>query len=407
LRSSWAPPPWSSRWRCWPGRVPSRSRNKPRHPLVLSCEGRANMTRAKLLAGRAVPLVRLAGLVWAAAAASRRLEGRLPDSAPVVSIDQPRGTVLDALSALAKQAGWTLVVTAPESATARALTLQVSKKPAGEVLELVLEAGALRASFADGVLRVRPEAGAAESRDSWRGRRRERRGRDAQRVVFGHSLNIGADETVDKAVAIGGSVTIAGHVQRDTVAVGGSVTLLPGARVEGDAVAVGGPVSVDPSAPLEGDRAALGGTIPTTIGSATRWVVGGGRGMRSMFSRTARAVLVYVIALLIAAAFPGALSRVKTYLVDRPGLSALGGLAIIFGFVPLCVLLAVTIIGIPLIPVAVLLLIALLFFGFTVSAGWLRGRPPLLLGQTPPYTVALGGVVLALVGLIPWLGTAV
>ena len=365
------------------------------------------MSRAKLIVGLVITLGLLPGLASAATPDSRRLEGRLPDSAPVVSIDQPRGTVLDALSALAKQAGWTLVVTAPESATARALTLQVSKKPAGEVLEIVLEAGALRASFADGVLRVRPEAAAVESRGSWREHRRERRGRGSERVVFGHSLNIGADETVDKAVAIGGSVTIAGHVQRDTVAVGGSVTLLPGARVEGDAVAVGGTVSVDPAATLEGDSVSLGGTIPTTIGSATRWVVGGGRGMRSMFSRTARAVLVYVIALLIAAAFPGALSRVKTYLVDRPGLSALGGLAIIFGFVPLCVLLAVTIIGIPLIPVAVLLLIALLFFGFTVSAGWLGERMPFLGDKTPVKTVALGGIVLALVGLIPWLGTAV
>jgi len=227
--------------------------------------------------------------------------------------------------------------------------------------------------------------------------------------VFGHSLNIGADETVDKAVAIGGSVTIAGHVLRDTVAVGGSITLLPGARVEGDAVALGGSVSVDPAATVEGDSVSLGGTIPTTIGSAARWVVGGGPSMRmrSLFSRTARAVLVYVIALLIAVAFPGVLSRVKTYLVDRPGLSALGGLAIIFGFVPLCVLLAVTIIGIPLIPVAVLLLIALLFFGFTVSAGWLGERMPVLRDKTPVKTVALGGVVLALVGLIPWLGTAV
>ena len=365
------------------------------------------MSRAKLIVGLVVTLGLLPGLASAATADSRRLEGRLPDSAPVVSIDQPRGTVLDALSALAKQAGWTLVVTAPESATARALTLQVSKKPAGEVLELVLEAGALRASFTDGVLRVRPDAAAAESRESWRERRRDRRGRGAQRVVFGHSLNVGADETVDKAVAIGGSVTIAGHVLRDTVAVGGSVTLLPGARVEGDAVAVGGSVSVDPAATLEGDSVGLGGTIPTTIGSATRWVVGGGRGMRSMLSRTARAALLYVIALLVAAAFPGALSRVKTYLVDRPGLSALGGLAIVFGFVPLCVLLAVTIIGIPLIPVAVLLLIALLFFGFTVSAGWLGERMPFLRDKTPVKAVALGGVVLALVGLIPWLGTAV
>src|SRR5881296_39913 len=368
------------------------------------------MSAAKLIVVLVVALMLLPGLAWAATPDSRRLEGRLPDNAPVVSIDQPRGTVLDALTAIAKQTGWSLVVTAPESATTRQLTIQVSKRPAGEVLDLVLEAGSLRASFADGVLRVRPDTTAA-SGDSWRERRRERRGRrGSERVVFGQSLNVGADETVDKAVAIGGSVTIAGHVRRDAVAVGGSVTLLPGARVEGDAVAIGGSVSVDPGATLEGDNVGLGGAIPTTAGSLTRWVVGGGRGIRSMASfasRLTRAVLLYVLALLIAAAFPGAFSRIKTYLVNRPGLSALGGFAIIFGFVPLCVLLAVTIIGIPLIPVAVMLLVALLLFGFTVSAGWLGEQMPFLPEKTPVKTVALGGVVLALVSLVPWIGTPV
>ena len=130
------------------------------------------MSAARLIVVLAVALVLLPRFAWAATPASGRLEGRLPDSAPVVSIDQPRGTVLDALSAIAKQTGWSLVVTAPESATTRPLTIQVSKRPAGEVVDLILEAGSLRASFADGVLRVRADA-TAVSGDSWRERRRE------------------------------------------------------------------------------------------------------------------------------------------------------------------------------------------------------------------------------------------
>src|SRR4029434_4562549 len=111
------------------------------------------------------------------------------------------------------------------------------------------------------------------------------------------------------------------------------------------------------------------GRIPTAVGSMSRWWVGGAP-MCSMFSfpaRLTRAVLLFVIALLIAVAFPGALKRIEAYLVNRPGLSALGGVAILLGFVPLCVLLAVTFIGIPLIPVAVMLLVALFLFRFTVS----------------------------------------
>ena len=69
-------------------------------------------------------------------------------------------------------------------------------------------------------------------------------------------------------------------------------------------------------------------------------------------------------------------------------------------------MLAVTIIGIPLIPVAALLLVALLLFGFTISAGWLGEKMPFLEEKTPVKTVALGGIVLALVSLVPWIGTS-
>jgi len=366
------------------------------------------MSAARVFVVLAVVLGLLPGLAGAATPDGGRLTGRLPDDAPVVSIDQPRGTVLDALGTIARQTGWSLVVTAPESATARPLTMHVAKRPAGEVLDMVLEAGSLQASFGNGVLRVRSDA-TATSGEGWRERRRERRGRaGAERVVFGRSLTIEANETVDKAVAIGGSVTVAGLVRRDAVAIGGSVTLLPGAHVAGDAVAIGGAVSVPEGATLEGDNVSLGGPVPATVGSMTRWVAGGPHMFWAfrLGARLVRAVLLFVIALLIAAAFPGALTRIETYLVRRPGLSALGGVAILLGFVPLCVLLAVSVIGIPLIPVAVMLLIALLLFGFAVSAAWLGERMPVGQAQrTPVKAVAWGGAILAVVGLVPWIGT--
>jgi hypothetical protein len=169
-------------------------------------------------------------------------------------------------------------------------------------------------------------------------------------------------------------------------------------------------VSVPEGATLEGDNVSLGGPVPATVGSMTRWVAGGPHMFWAfrLGARLVRAVLLFVIALLIAAAFPGALTRIETYLVRRPGLSALGGVAILLGFVPLCVLLAVSVIGIPLIPVAVMLLIALLLFGFAVSAAWLGERMPVGQAQrTPVKAVAWGGAILAVVGLVPWIGTTV
>src|SRR6266478_1925052 len=209
-------------------------------------EGRTDMSVKPIIA-LVVAILFLPVLAGAATSDTGRLEGRLPDNTPLVSIDQTRGTVLDALGAVSKQTGWSLVVTAPESATTRPLAMQASKRPAGDVLNLILEAGSLRASFADGVLRVRSDVPAASGVTA-RERRRERgRHRGAERVVVGQSLSVGADEVVDKAVAVGGSV------------------------------------SVEEGASLEGDNVSLGGTIPTMIGSVTRWAVGGRPHLRSMF----------------------------------------------------------------------------------------------------------------------------
>jgi hypothetical protein len=57
--------------------------------------------------------------------------------------------------------------------------------------------------------------------------------------------------------------------------------------------------------------------------------------------------------------------------------------------VPLCVLLAVSVIGIPLIPVAVMLLVAVVLFGFAVSAAWLGGRMPVGREHRTPVALPL------------------
>ena len=362
------------------------------------------MRASRLIAFLVTAVVLIAGRVGAETPTSPRLEGRLPDNVPLVSIDQTRGTVLDALAAISKQAGWTLVVTAPETSSARALAMQIRKQPATEALNLVLEAGSLRATFAGNVLKVRPDTVAAEPVRERKGRR-GRHGERGDRVVVCQSLRIEAGEVVPKAVAVGGSVTVLGHVLGDAVAVGGSVNLRPGSQVDGDAVAIGGAVTVEEGARLEGDNVSLGAR-------PIAWIVGGlaplGASARLFGLAWTRALLLLVVALLIALAFPDRVARVRTFLTSRPGVSSLGGIALLMGFIPLCILLAVTIIGIPLIPVAVMLLVALFLFGVTVSAMWLGERIPLLQeNKTPLKAVALGGPVLVLVGLLPWIGTPV
>src|SRR5262249_7116123 len=127
----------------------------------------------------------------------------------------------------------------------------------------------------------------------------------------------------------------------------GSVSLLRGARVDGDAVAIGGTVTVEEGASLEGNNVSVGGLIPKIVGAVTGWPVGDRQYRRAVWSfvaRLARSILLFGLALLVAAVFPDSVARVRTFLTTRPGLSSLGGLALLLGFIPLCVLLAVTII---------------------------------------------------------------
>ena len=99
----------------------------------------------------------LAGPVGAETGAAPVWRAGFPMPSPSVSVDQTRGTILDALDAISKQAGWSLVVTDPETGEFRTLAIRITKRPATDALNLVLEAGALRATFADGVLKVRPD----------------------------------------------------------------------------------------------------------------------------------------------------------------------------------------------------------------------------------------------------------
>jgi hypothetical protein len=54
-----------------------------------------------------------------------------------------------------------------------------------------------------------------------------------------------------------------------------------------------------------------------------------------------------------------------------------------------------------------MLLVALMLFGFAVSAAWLGERVTGGESRTPLRAVAWGGAILALVGLVPWIGTTV
>jgi hypothetical protein len=202
-------------------------------------------------------------------------------------------------------------------------------------------------------------------------------------------------------------VTVLGTVRDEAVAIGGSVTLEPGSVVRGDAVAIGGNVKVKEGATLRGDRVAIGGSFKGVVNTFTSIASGSVSWfMFSILGTFVRALVLFLLALMILTFMPNRSKRIGETLAARPGASTLGGVALAVGFIPFIVLLAITIIGILAIPFAFLALIALHVIGLTVFMTWLGDKIPLFEDKkSPVLAMSMGLVVLTAIDLIPIVGS--
>ncbi|MFB8792240.1 MAG: hypothetical protein U7123_26180 [Potamolinea sp.] len=171
-------------------------------------------------------------------------------------------------------------------------------------------------------------------------------------IRFGGSVTVPENQVVENALAFGGNVTVSPNAKvLDTaIAFGGSVTLQKGARVEGDAYSFGGKIVQEPSAIVVGERATFSDRHGMMYG------VNGGRSsffaqyFFSAIFRISAAVVSAILGLLILHTSPQFLPNLAAQLRQRPGLTALWGIGAIVSFVFATVFLAITLIGIPLIP---------------------------------------------------------
>jgi hypothetical protein len=230
--------------------------------------------------------------------------------------------------------------------------------------------------------------------------------KSSAKVHIGSSITVGEDELVtDPVVSIGGNVTVLGRVDDDVVAVGGSVRLGPKARVRGDVTAVGGSVDQERGA-------SIGGTVnEVRIGPQFNfkpWHVFDGMwfdgwdvvsdGFR-LLGTVMRVSLVLLLVLLVALIAARPVQRIADRVGRDPWLSGFIGLMAQLLFIPVLVLtivvLAVSIIGIPLlllVPFGIIgFLIAMLvgFSGVALRIGrWAVG------GERPAFVALAVGVVL-------------
>ena len=253
--------------------------------------------------------------------------------------------------------------------------------------------------------RVTPETGPPTPQPA-----EPRRRRSNSRVRIGGSVTVGEDEVVNgSVVAVMGSATIRGEVGDEVVVVLGDVRLGPDANVHGDVTVVGGHLDVDPQAIVGGEVNEIGFDVPRIgwspfEGWNFRWPFRSWWHSPSfdLFTSSLRMLLFGLLAMIALFVAGRPIDCIERRVASDPWRSGFVGLLAQLLFVPLLVLtvviLAVSIIGIPLlllVPFALLALLCALLVGFAGVACRLGRLAQERFGLTPQnrYLVLLVGLV--------------
>lgn len=230
--------------------------------------------------------------------------------------------------------------------------------------------------------------------------------KSSAKVHIGSSIVVAEEEYVtDPVVAVGGSVTVLGRVDDDVVAVGGSVRLGPNARVRGDVTAIGGRVEQEKGAQISGtvNEIRIGPQFdfrPWHFFDG-QWFDGWGAvgGSFRLVGTLMRISLVVLLVMIVALIASGPVERIGERAGREPWLSGFTGLMAQLLFIPVLVLtiviLAVSIIGIPLLVLVPFGIIAFLLAVLVGFAGVAQRIGRWAVGPDRPLFVALAvGVVL-------------
>jgi hypothetical protein len=230
-------------------------------------------------------------------------------------------------------------------------------------------------------------------------------------VTFGSNVTVTEKQVVDNVTAIGGSVTVLsnGQVTEDAVAVGGDVILKPNARVKGDAVAVGGTVVKEKGAILGGETVIVqDGTGLISLFRQWGWFgFISGIYLANVVFHVFLLITVTALGAVLLTLLPDFLQTITSTIQQAPLKSGAWGLGGTVAFGLLTTLISGSLLGTLLGPVVVLAMFAAGLLG-AVSMGVLIGERTLS-GQerTPMQQFLVGMLVLALIGLIPFVGGTV
>jgi hypothetical protein len=218
-------------------------------------------------------------------------------------------------------------------------------------------------------------------------------------------LEISRDMVVKDVIVVAGNLTVLGRVEGNVVVVGGVMTLKSGSYVGGSAVVVG-EISKDPAAQVLGKITQI--YMPHFIPSVINFFKGGWMVFWAAISFLALLGFLGLSVLMIALV-PEHMNTIVLSL-ERSFLTMfLWGILWTMLIAPIAVLLAISIVGIVLIPLEVLLVALALLIGYIASAIFIGNKIFAAVNKPaiPFLGAILGIVVLFLIGFIPVAGAIV
>jgi hypothetical protein len=195
---------------------------------------------------------------------------------------------------------------------------------------------------------------------------------------------------------------VTGQAHGDVIALGGRAVLEEGASVAGSVTAIGGGVQRADHVELRGEVNSISLAQGLSVPQFHLFPFN----LRSFPIYSLYLVGLYLSALLIASVFTDQAAAVERTLIAHPGMSSLVGLLILLLIVPLTVVMAFTVVGLPLVLLAWLAFFTAKLLGYlavaTAAGHLLAGKA----GKKLPFPVhlAFGVVALGFLRAVPYAG---
>ncbi|MFA6142034.1 MAG: hypothetical protein WC738_01920 [Candidatus Omnitrophota bacterium] len=216
-------------------------------------------------------------------------------------------------------------------------------------------------------------------------------------------IEVPKDVSVGDVVAIGGNVTVYGNVQNNIIAVGGSVILMPNSCVGEQIVVVGGELVKDPSAEIGGKVTQV--YLPNFVPSFATMLKGGWIALWATISLLA--LLGFLgLAVLLVALIPEHIGTVVNIIECSFVKMFLWGALWTILIVPIAVMLAISLVGIALIPLEILFVVLALIIGYIAVAIFIGNHIFMVFKKkVHPFVGAISGILtLFLMGFLPLIG---